>query len=96
MDIEVRKFVEHIIEMIDSGSTCSEILEEVNKQPKKIRDLFEGAPMLTLKSNKDKILKDQLTQIKIGTDLHNLPVNVLNEFDFFRAFLTKFTNPKKY
>ena len=87
IDIEIKNFFKRIIGMIDFGSSCSEILKEVNEQPKKIRAIFNGMPILTLKTGKDKILKEQLTKIKIGFDLNNLPSNKLNDFDWFMAFL---------
>jgi len=87
------EFFKIIEEMIDSGSTCSEILKKINMQPYKIKSLFEGMPLRTLKLGRDKVLKDQFTEVKIGVGrsleeaIRTAPPYKLNDFDLFEIFI---------
>ena len=60
------EFFKIVEEMIDSGSTCSEILKKINNQPYEIKFLFEGMHLRTLKLGRDKVLKDQFNKGEIG------------------------------
>lgn len=87
------EFFKTIKEMIDSRSTCSEILDKINEQPFEIKSLFEGKLLITLKSGKDNVLKDQFTEVKIGIGksleeaLKAAPPIRFNDFDDFLSFI---------
>jgi len=93
MNQSALEFFKIIEEMIDLGATCSEILKKINEQPYEIKLLFEGVPLMTLKTGKDKVLKDQFAEVKIGagTSLEEAirattPYKP-NDFDFFNSFI---------
>lgn len=90
------EFFKIVKEMIDSRSTCSEILKVINKQPYEIKSLFEGEPLRTLKLGGDKVLKNLFNKGEIaggtsekpyGEDLRTGSPFVLNKFDHFDFFI---------
>lgn len=89
------EFFKTIKEMIETGSTCSEILEEINRQPYEIKSLFPEMHLRTLKSGRDKVLKDQLHKGKLGGGSFEEAMKThspfkLNEFDYFDIFIKEF------
>ncbi|KKL19630.1 hypothetical protein LCGC14_2463550 [marine sediment metagenome] len=86
------EFFKIVEEMIDSGSTCSEILKKINMQPSEIKSLFEGMPLIFLKLGRDNVLKDQFTEVKIGIGrsleeaIKTAPPYKPNDFDLFEIF----------
>jgi len=66
MNHSTLEFFKIVKEMINSGSTCSEILKKINKLPYEIKALFEKMHLRTLELGRDKVLKDQLNEGKIG------------------------------
>ena len=98
-DLNINKvaleFFKTVKEMIDSRSTCSEILDKINEQPFEIKSLFEGKPLITLNSGKDNVLKEQFTEVKIGigTSLEEAvktaPLIRFNDFDYFLSFIER-------
>ena len=95
------EFFKTIKEMINIGSTCSEILEEINKQPHKIKSLFSEIDLRTLKSGRDKVLKDQFHKGKLGGGSYEEAMKThspfkLNEFDYFDIFIKEcIENPER-
>jgi len=93
MNHSALEFFKIVEEMIDSGSTCSEILKKINKQPYEIKSLFEGMPLITLKLGRDKVLKDQFTEVKIGIGksleeaIKAAPPYKPNDFDLLKFFI---------
>ena len=93
MNQSALEFFKIVEEMIDSGSTCSEILKKINRQPYEIKSLFEGAPLITLNLGRDKVLKDQFTEVKIGKGksleeaIKAAPPYKPNDFDFLKIFI---------
>ena len=87
------EFFKIVKEMINSGSTCSEILKKINKQPYEIKSLFEGMHLRTLKEGRDEVLKDQFNKGKIGGGrgleeaLKTGSPFKLNNFDRFEIFI---------
>ncbi len=86
------EFFKNIEEMIELEATCSEILEKINEHPEEIKSLIDKEFKKSLISGKDKILKDQLTEIKPGfgkrlEDAARLedsdPINPLSRFKSF-------------
>jgi fatty acid-binding protein DegV len=87
------EFFKIIERMIDSGATCSEILEKINTQPYEIKSLFGTEYLSTLRSGGDIVLKDLFTEVKVGIGrslgetLNSVPPFKLNEFDIFKIFI---------
>ncbi len=87
IDLEVKDFCKELKNMIDNGSSCSEMYDKISEQSDKIQKLFEGMHIMTLKYGKDLIFKEQLTEIRFGIDIHKAPANPINEYDRFLGFL---------
>ena len=93
MNHSALEFFKIVKKMINSRSTCSEILKKINKQPYEIKSLFEGMHLRTLKLGREKVLKDQFNEGKIGgisgleEALKTGSPFKLNNFDRFEIFI---------
>jgi hypothetical protein len=96
MNHSALEFFKIVEEMIDSGSTCSEILKKINEQPFKIGSLIGDIEKRTLKRGGDKVLKELMNEGRtgggIGADALGEAIRTaipgkLNDFDRFEIFI---------
>lgn len=89
------KFFKTIKKMIDTGSTCSEILDYINKQSEEIKSKFSDIEIRTLKRGGDKVLKELFSKFKTASSIRGFPSQKeiknsssgLNDFDRFDIFI---------
>ncbi len=98
MNNSALEFFKIVKEMIQSGSTCSEILKKINEQPFEIKSLFEKKYLRTLELGRDKVLKDQFNKgemvgempgktLPTGEQLKSASPFKLNKYDLFEIFI---------
>lgn len=98
MNHSTLEFFKIVKEMINSGSTCSEILKKINEQPYEIKSLFEKRHLRTLELGGEKVLKDQFNKGEmvgeirgktppIGESLKSGSPFKRNDYDRFDIFI---------